>query len=197
MNKKILVGSIASLVLAAMPVLGVFADTTQTDTVTVTVSPACQLNRQSTAHNNGASRGTWSGDTLSVSIGVATVDYNVGKSNFTVVCNNATGYKVTVTTSDLTHSSVSGAKIPAYTGAASGEGSAYTASRTGWSPIADTGSTPTASTTKYKSGDTVKTATTNTTGTNFSVYYGVGITSTQVSGTYTSNSAAVYTCTML
>ena len=197
MNKKVLVGSIASLVLAAIPVLSSFAATTQTDTLTVTVSAACQLSRASTAHNNGATRGTWSGDTLSVTMGVATVDYNVGKSNFNVVCNNLTGYKVTVTTKDLAHTTQSGAKIPAYTGASSGAGSAYTASQAGWSPIADTGSTPTASTTKYKSGDTVKTSSTYTSGTAFSVYYGVGIGATQVAGTYTVSDAAVYTCTML
>ena len=85
--------------------------------------------------------------------------------------------------------------IPAYTGASSGAGSAYTASVSGWSPIIDSGSAPTASSTKYKQGDTVKTESAVTAGTSFSVYYGVGINSTQAAGTY--SGTVVYELTKL
>ncbi len=197
MKKTIKVG-LAAVALSAVSTAGVFAAVSQTDTVSVTVSDNCALSRSSTPHNNGASKGTWSSDTLSVSMTPGTVDYNIGKSNFSVVCNNSGGYKVAITSmKDLVHSSISTLKIPAYTGAASGAGAAYSASVSGWSPIADTGSTPTASTTKYKNGDTVKTESAVTGGSTFSVYYGVGVSGTQAQGTYTAASTVTYTLSKL
>lgn len=190
MKKLLAVGGL-SLAMAALPATMVLAATTtsQTDIITITVSDNCELSRGSTAHNNGD--GTWSSNTLSATRTNGTVTYNLGKSNFSVKCNNKLGYKVTVATSDLTLSGDSTVKIPAYTG------TAYSGSVSGWSPIQDSGSTPTASTTKYKSGDTVKTESTTVNGSTFSVYYGVGISSTQAAGTYTNASAAVYTLTKL
>ena len=196
--KKIIKMSLAAVALSAVSTAGVFAATSQTDTISVTVSDNCALSRGSTPHNNGASRGTWSSDTLSVTMTPGTVDYNIGKSNFSVVCNNNSGYKVTVTSmKDLVHSSISTLKIPAYTGASSGAGSAYSASVSGWSPIADTGTSPSASTTKYKNGDTVKTESAVTGGSTFSVYYGVGVSGTQAQGTYTASSTVTYTLAKL
>jgi len=189
--KKALVAGAASLALAAVPVVGVFAATTLTDTISVTVSDNCALSYGSTAHTAGD--GTWSSNTLSATRTNGTVTYNLGKTTMKAVCNNSLGYKVAVKTlNNLTSGSNS---IPAYTGASSGAGSAYTASVSGWSPIIDSGSAPTASSTKYKQGDTVKTESAVTAGTSFSVYYGVGINSTQAAGTY--SGTVVYELTKL
>lgn len=191
MKKTLMIGT-ATLAMATLPVVGVFAATTQTDTVSITISDNCALAYGATAHTNGD--GTWSTNTLSATRSNGTVTYNLGKSNFNVVCNNGLGYKVAVKTlNNLTSGSYS---IPAYTGATSGSGSAYTASISGWSPIqAPTSGSPTATTTKYKQGDTVKTESATTAGSAFSVYYGVGISATQQAGTY--NGTVVYELTKL
>ena len=179
MKKTLMIGA-TSLVVASLPVFGVFAATTQTDTISITISDNCALSYNSTAHTNGD--GTWSTNKLSATRTNGTVSYNLGKTNFKVVCNNGLGYKVAVKTlNDLISGSYS---IPAYTGASSGAGSAYTASQSGWSPIIDSGSAPSASSTKYKQGDTVKTESSPVNGSTFSVYYGAGVTSTQQAGTY-------------
>ena len=186
--KKALVAGAASLALAAVPVVGVFAATTLTDTISVTVSDNCALSYGSTAHTNGD--GTWntSTHTLSATRTNGTVTYNLGKTTMKAVCNNSLGYKVAVKTlNNLTSGSNS---IPAYAG------TAYTASVSGWSPIqAPSSGTPTGTSTKYKQGDTVKTESAVTAGTEFSVYYGVGISSTQAAGTY--SGTVVYELTKL
>jgi len=184
--KKALVAGAASLALAAVPVVGVFAATTLTDTISVTVSDNCALSYGSTAHTAGD--GTWSSNTLSATRTNGTVTYNLGKTTMKAVCNNSLGYKVAVKTlNNLTSGSNS---IPAYAG------TAYTASVSGWSPIqAPSSGTPTGTSTKYKQGDTVKTESAVTAGTEFSVYYGVGISSTQAAGTY--SGTVVYELTKL
>lgn len=83
----------ASLALAAMPVVGVFADPQATDTIEVTVNSSCTFTAgagtatYSAAGNNGA-----------------TVQPSAGSSNvhsFTVFCNNNDGYKVNAAASAL------------------------------------------------------------------------------------------------
>lgn len=180
--KKTLIAGAASLALAAMPVVGVFAATTQTDNISVTVNNNCAL---TAAHTNGSSKGTWSSNTLSVTMDPGSVDYNIGKTTLTITCNYASGYKVTVATTDLVNGTYS---IPAYTT------TAYSNSVTGWAPA--NGSTSTA--TKYKSGDVVKQQSTQVSGATADVYYGVGISGTQAAGTYTSGTnAATYTLAAL
>lgn len=74
MNKRILGVSAASAVLAAMPLLGVFADDNQkvTDTVTVTVQPSCTLGEEVNGANpteviaNGAKNENMKGSTFSI-----------------------------------------------------------------------------------------------------------------------------------
>lgn len=60
MKKSLIAASASAVALAAMPVMGVFAETVTTgagsyeDDITVTVEPICTFSRQSTAHpNNG------------------------------------------------------------------------------------------------------------------------------------------------
>lgn len=204
MNKKVLVGSIASLALAMVPMMGVFAATTQTDTISVTIGDNCALSRKAftnggasgnTTHINGTD-GTWSTDTLSATRSNSTVTTALGGSQYNVVCNNVAGYKVTVAVSKLSYT-VSGtekANIPANTN--------YSASASGWSPL--TGCTvgssspytfSCSSATKVANGATVSTASSATAGTSFIMGYGVGISSTQAAGTY--SGTAVYTLTKL
>lgn len=186
MRKTLAIGA-TTLVTATLPVVGVFAATTQTDTVSVTISDNCALSYGGTAH--AAGDGTWSSNTLSATRSSGSVTYNLGKTNFNVKCNNAAGYKVTVKTLNNLATS-GGATIPAYTG------TAYTASVSGWSPIeAPSSGNPTATSTKYKAGDTLKTESAPTASTNFSVFYGVGISGTQQAGSY--SGTVVYELTKL
>ena len=97
--KKALIAGAASLAMAAMPVVGVFA-VDQTDTLRVTIDSSCSMSN--IAHDNGDNTvGTWSGDTLSGTLNAGAYDANFGSTSMTVICNNSAGWEVTATTSDL------------------------------------------------------------------------------------------------
>ena len=183
--KKIIVG-VTSLALAAVPMVGAFADFT--DTINVTISESCTLSRKAYAsggvsnnpsHKNGTG-GTWSTvantDTLSTTMSNGTVYNTLGYSQFEVACNRVGGYKVTVATTAL---SITGASIPNNT--------TYSASVSGWSPVSGS--------TKLTNGSTVNTETSPTSGTTFEVSYGVGVSATQAAGTY--SGTATYSLTGL
>lgn len=191
--KKALIAGVASLALAAMPVVASFADEV-VDTITVNVSPSCTLSRleyqsggvaNNTSHKNGTESsksisGAWSTkageDTLAISAVNGSVSENLGNSQFKVVCNNQKGYDVTVETTALT-GATSQLTIPNNT--------TYSASVSGWSPIIVAGQGVTAGT-KLVDGGTVSTLSNATTaGATVEVKYGVGISSTQAADTYT------------
>lgn len=89
----------ASLALAAMPVLGVFADDVQniTDNITVTVNPTCSFD-----NNSGAASAAGENYTATVLNG-AEASFNAGGvHNFFVKCNDTEGYTVSATPSALT-----------------------------------------------------------------------------------------------
>ncbi|MDO4508159.1 MAG: hypothetical protein Q4B65_02120 [Candidatus Saccharibacteria bacterium] len=97
--KKALIAGAASLAMAAMPVVGVFA-VDQTDTLKVTIDSSCSV--KNITHDNGSDEvGKWSGDTLSGTLSAGAYDNNFGSTSMTVVCNNSAGWQVTATTSDL------------------------------------------------------------------------------------------------
>ena len=81
----------ASAVLAALPVVGVFATDPEpvVDTITVTVSETCTLTRST---GNGTYTATMSTNALNPS---------VGSSTLTAVCNNAGGFSVSATPTAL------------------------------------------------------------------------------------------------
>lgn len=81
----------ASAVLAALPVVGVFATDPEAveDTITITVSETCTLTRTT---GNGNYTATMSTNALNPS---------VGSSTFTAVCNNASGFSVSATPTAL------------------------------------------------------------------------------------------------
>lgn len=82
----------ASAVLAALPVVGVFATDPEAveDNITITVSETCTLTRTT---GNGNYTATMSTNALNPS---------VGSSTFTAVCNNAAGFSVSATPTALT-----------------------------------------------------------------------------------------------
>ena len=90
--KKTLIAGAASLALAAMPVVGVFAADPEpvVDDITITVSETCTLTRTT---GTGIYTATMSTNALNAS---------VGSSTFTAVCNNATGFSVSATPTALT-----------------------------------------------------------------------------------------------
>lgn len=97
MKKLAIVAS--SVALAAMPVLGVFAedDTSSTDTIQVTVSPSCTFSQ-------GGGDATYSATGTNTSGTVQPKNNNSNVHNFTVFCNNNTGYKVSATATALNQS---------------------------------------------------------------------------------------------
>ena len=97
MKKLAIVAS--SVALAAMPVLGVFAedDTSSTDTIQVTVSPSCTFSQ-------GGGDATYSVTGTNTSGTVQPKNNNTNVHSFTVFCNNNTGYKVSATATALNQS---------------------------------------------------------------------------------------------
>ena len=96
MKKTLIAG--ASLALAAMPVVGVFAATTQTitDQVQITVSPVCSMRT-----GGDAGSPTTAGASLSKTVSGGTLVGDTGEtwsgtpSTFTVTCNDTGGWKIT------------------------------------------------------------------------------------------------------
>ena len=89
--KKTLIAGAASLALAAMPVVGVFAADPEpvVDNIKITVNETCTLTRTT---GNGNYTAAMSTNALNPS---------VGSSTFTPVCNNATGFSVSATPTAL------------------------------------------------------------------------------------------------
>lgn len=116
MKKSIIAGA-ASVALAAMPVMGAFAATSVTDTITANVTDACSFNRT-------AGEGTYA-----TSILPNAIVENFASSSFAVTCNFATGAKdinVTASFTDL----VNGEFAIPYSG------TALTAGTAGWNAAA-------------------------------------------------------------
>lgn len=99
--KKSIVAGAASLVLAAMPVVGVFAadPAALTDTLTVTVNESCTFTRTT---GNGQY-------TQSMTAGALKTDF--GSSTFTSACNNGKGYDINAEFTSLSHKGNAGEAI--------------------------------------------------------------------------------------
>ena len=90
MKKSIIAAGAASVALAAMPIVGVFAadgTLTQTDTVVVTVSSACSL---------ATSGDSVTPDASTYTATIANGGYNtaIAGSTFTITCNDTGGWKL-------------------------------------------------------------------------------------------------------
>lgn len=211
MKKTITIGA-ASLALAAMPIVGVFA-TTQTSTVTdvlsATISSACTFLRYGAA---GAATTdatpAWTGPTTSATADndataspavppyhtySATfkpgMDVELGTSTFTGYCNDAAGFTVTVVTPDLATATTPAKTLPFLTAAPSATTSE------GWTLVKDKAGTPTQFT--NLTGDTEFMKATGPTDSSNAVTetatYTVYTKTDTKSGTYTGN--VVYTFT--
>ncbi len=180
----------ASLALAAMPVVGVFAadgNTTTTDTVQVTIDTACSL----TATGAG---------TYSTTLTNGTASSDLGSTSINIKCNDAGGWMVNAIGANTSTTAGAGAtdmapdaagKTPIATGT-SLDGSVsnwamkLTASEGAYAPTIVTGydqyhAVPGAADTKVVSGVT----TDQTTGSTFTTNYKVAVSPTQQQGTYT------------
>ena len=109
--KKTLIAGAASVALAAMPIVGVFAAQAEdpaalVDTLTVNVNGICEFARADSGDAGGSYTQTMAANALNNDfIGSNAV------SKFVSSCNNGTGYVVTLSATPLSHSTGDGAAI--------------------------------------------------------------------------------------
>lgn len=84
MKKKIFAAAGASLAVAAVPVMGVFAATSTTDTVQITVTSSCEMTVSASANNTYTVQSMSNGETKS----------DIGSTTMSVSCNNAAGWSL-------------------------------------------------------------------------------------------------------
>ncbi len=195
-STKIIAGVVAGLGMAALP-LGAFATdvTSVTDTVSVTINPTCTFTTTSyTTAGSGEQANTATSSYSATVANGATASFNSdGAHQFTVVCNDNEGWKVTAgTPGNLTGGTGNNHPIT-YTAAAlpsqaqaEGVWNAVVSGDT----IADTG----IDNSGVLSGGYIKTnggiiateaASTSTTGSTFTVTYGAYVGTNTAAGTYT------------
>ena len=102
MKKSLIATGAASLALAAMPIVGVFADTstsTVTDAIVVTVPSSCAITTDNTDVSDGVGNGTHTDNTYTVSmqngqfkddIGGDATDATATAGKISIVCNDST-----------------------------------------------------------------------------------------------------------
>ena len=176
MNKKILGASAAATVLAAMPLLGVFAadSTTVTDTVSVNIDATCTLGVAST------------GASPSEPIVNGGNNQDMKGSEFSVTCNASNGWHITakgageeghetdLITSDKAHTIETGTTLDG-----SVSNWAFKATGTGVeTTYQDFAAVPSEAKTIAKGSAPVS-------GNKISITYGAGVSATQDAGTYT------------
>jgi hypothetical protein len=180
MKKSIIVAGAASAVLAAMPVFGVFAETTVKDELTVNVQSSCQLADITPSGTSGSNANNYygtgnPGDLVVLSAGTASTSGTA--TSVRIECNNASGYKITPTFTSLTGPSGSTAITYSASPAASagsGTWTAYSDGSTASAAIPTTGITGPATASQT-----------------YTFSYKVGLASNQMSGDYTGS--ATYT----
>ena len=167
--KKSIVAGAASLVLAAMPVVGVFAADPEglVDTLTVTVNESCTFTRST---GNGQY-------TQNMTAGALKTDF--GSSTFTSACNNGKGYDINAVFTSLAHKGNAGQAIT-YAAVAPTAGSGTWTASVSSSPIAASNGKLGEQSTQDPSG-----------GRTYTVDYKVSLHSDQAQGTYTGT--ATYT----
>ena len=186
MKKSMIAVGAASVALAAMPVVGVFAS--HTDTVQVEIETACTVSLKTGGHAAGAVGAvatTWNSNTLSGSMKNGTYSENYGSTTLSVTCNDDAGFNVSATPTALTAGTVedgSGHKLTIPVGSnIDGEHSAWSFKVT--SVDASLGNNATAWQTGTSSS--IVDANDPVSGGEFTVTYGASIDSTQPADTYT------------
>lgn len=183
--KKALIAGAASVALAAMPVVGVFAEdnTSITDNFSLTIAPSCNLTRAAAGDAftmSGATSGSYVTDAVTYTLSAASANqkYTAGTSTLKVICNNQTGYKLTGTfsalTSNVKDASGNDITIP-YSAAAVEAGTA------GWTAYTSSNYYTSGASGNILSSNTVSAAAGDTK----AVTYDIATASNQAAGTYT------------
>ena len=187
MKKSIIAAGAASVALAAMPAMGVFAD--QTDTINVTIDQTCQIDSVSHAAStdtSNVSNSAWTGDSLAGKMTNGTTTDNYGATTFTITCNANGGFSVNTTTVDsLTASEVEDSEGNKLTIAPATD---FGASKSGWAykvTAVSNGITNGASAWQAATATGIVTGSSPISAGTFTVTYGMGISSTQSADTYT------------
>lgn len=214
--KKALIAGAASAVLAAMPVVGVFAETASlsgsyTDNFQVTIERACTFTRNATTpHTAGQgwdatesdyTTATWqtpAGATHTLDLGevVSGRKYSLGTSSFNVTCNGHNGYRVNAVVTNFVNSTNDSI-------AAVDQAIGDSFSTSAWTIVSDSASVNSTAS-GYTAGDEYVTATTTpgdvvakkgtttlTAGEPFTMTYTLALADGQPSGTY--NGSVSYT----
>ena len=187
--KKVIIAGAASVALAAMPVVGVFATdiTTVTDTLQITVDAACSINAVTATSGNDDT--TYSANVLNGKIAALN---NSSAHEFTVVCNNNAGWKVTAgapqnlsgTGSNQHLISYAAAALPAEDSQAEGQWMA-TVTGTGVPATAESNGIADASGHIKTTGGIIATEAVSTDGSTFTVTYGAYVGTKTAADTYT------------
>ena len=210
--KKALIAGAASAVLAAMPVVGVFADntTTHTDTLNLVLAEVCTLGTvtqgaanadDSTTHAAGT--GSWSNDTLTANVAAGNTYANLGTTTFTVRCNDNDGFSLKAKAGTI--QSEAGALADGagnYILSSAGTGFAAATSESYWNFMLGNATTGVTIAEGYDAASALPTNETTVVastaaagnlnaGQNVTVTYGAGINNAQPAGTYTGT--VVYT----
>ncbi len=188
MKKSIIAASAASVALAAMPVVGVFAadgTLTQTDTVVVTIDSACSL---ATSNTSGAD--------YTATIANGAFNTAITGSTFTITCNDTAGWDLNAIGAGTANGDIT--KMDASTNTDSDDiatGTTLDGSVSNWAFKVAKGGTDSSNvtlTTGYDAFSAIPSASTKiATGTStagnatITATYGVGVSSTQSAGTYT------------
>ena len=184
--KKALIAGAASAVLAAMPVVGVFATdiTSITDTVQLTVEATCTFN---TENSGNASATTYS---ATVANGAQASLSNGSAHTFNVFCNDNDGWKVTAGAPANLAGTGTNAHVITYQASAlpsTGTEGAWVATVSGTGVSAELSGITTASAVNYIStdGGIIATETSSTDGSTFTVTYGAYVGTETAADTYT------------
>lgn len=214
MKKSLIAASASAVALAAMPIVGVFADaTTQVDTLEVTISKVCSFGFQDTetphiinvptpSHTDGtggSGPATWDNNNkLSAVMLNGTENKDFGKTTLSVYCNNKNGYNIT--TNGTTESTLTVGPLAAQTSGNTDNipvANDFGVDKTGWSYKVVAGSATTQrGTVPAAHNDTwateanaagviaINNSTTANAGDSYTITYGVGIDQNLSADTY-------------
>ena len=191
MKKTLFAAGALTLAVAAMPVVGVFADpvadNSLVDTLRITNQVACNMTSEHTA-GTAATTPSWSSatgaSTLTASIVTGQAYNNIGSTTLTVICNDTSGWKVSATYGDLSGDHKADDKI---TNGTLGTGAHYVATPTAVAGTSTGGST--GNTLGAANAADVFTSTSAATGTgaSFDMVYGVQVDTSIEAQTYEGN----------
>ena len=129
MKKSMIAAGAASLVFAAMPILGVLADTTEvTDKLTLTVTPSCTYDSITPAAAGTATGNSYSASTTANAlVSFTAAGSPATPTSLTVKCNDPDGYSITPTFTGLDLDGTAGAQSLAYASTSAAGSQTWTA----------------------------------------------------------------------